>query len=67
MSATYEFELLERTFNFIETKSRDQDLIYYFRGLSSNLKMRKSLTEYFKEKYDVVRVVHSSTSRGASG
>lgn len=58
MTATYDAELIERTFDFIETKARDQDLVIYFRGLSANLKMGKSLTEYFKKKYDVVRFVH---------
>lgn len=64
MGATYDPELLGRTFEFIETKARDQDLIFYFHGLSINLKMGKSLTEYFKKQYDVVSFVES-LNRGA--
>ncbi len=54
MGATRDPELLKRTFDFIKTNARDQDIIYYFRGLSVNLKMRKALVDYFKDQYEVV-------------
>lgn len=66
MGATYDPELLGRTFEFIETKARDQDLIFYFRGLSVNPKLGKSLTQYFKKQYDVVSFVQS-LNQGAGG
>lgn len=56
MGATRDPGLLKRTLDFIKTKARDQDIIYYFRGLSFfNLKMRKALVDYFKDQYEVVR------------
>lgn len=54
MGATHNPELLKETFEFIRTKSRDQDIIYYFRGLSLNIKMRRALVDYFKDQYEAV-------------
>jgi hypothetical protein len=54
MGATYDPELLQETFNFIKNKSRDQDIIYFFRGLSDNIKMRRGLAAYIKDQYDIV-------------
>jgi hypothetical protein len=56
MGATHDPGLLKETLEFIKTKSRDQDIIYYFRGLSLNNKMRHGLTEYFKREYEIVSV-----------
>ncbi|CAL1703777.1 unnamed protein product [Somion occarium] len=47
-----EDKYIEQTFNFIDTKSRDQDLIYFFSGLRQNFKYRKYLSMKFKESYD---------------
>ncbi|KXN83489.1 Aminopeptidase 2, mitochondrial [Leucoagaricus sp. SymC.cos] len=54
MGATHDPQLLQETFEFIKTKSRDQDIIYYFRGLSVNIKMRRALVEYFKNQYETL-------------
>ena len=47
-------ELLKETFKFISTKARDQDVVYFFRGLSGNPKARRLLAQYFKEEYDAL-------------
>ncbi|KAF9463935.1 leucyl aminopeptidase [Collybia nuda] len=52
MCATEDPELLKQTLDFIIHKSRDQDLIYFFLGLSSNLKTRRLLFQFFKDNYD---------------
>lgn len=54
MGATRDPELLKRTFEFIKTKARDQDIVYYFRGLSVNTKMRHALVDYFKTEYETL-------------
>ena len=37
------------------SKSRDQDLFYFFSGMNENYKSRHFLAEKFKENYDAVR------------
>jgi aminopeptidase 2 len=64
MGATHDPALLNETFQFIKTKSRDQDIIYYFRGLSVNTKMRRSLLGYFKDEYENVSVRESNRDQG---
>lgn len=54
MGATQDEVLLKETFNFITTKSRDQDVLYFFRGLGSNFKARRPLAQYFKHEYDAL-------------
>jgi len=52
MGRTEDPVLLDQTFSYILTKSRDQDVIYFFRGLQSNLYARRKLAEFFKDNYD---------------
>ncbi|KAJ7134962.1 leucyl aminopeptidase [Mycena crocata] len=52
MGATRDEALLDRTFSFILTKSRDQDIVYFFRSLQVNPMSRRRLPEFFKENYD---------------
>lgn len=54
MGATEDPELLKQTLDFITHKSKDQDLIYFFFGLTSNFKTRRLLAQYFKDEYDNV-------------
>ena len=54
MGATEDPELLQKTFDFISHKSRDQDVLYFFLGLGKNFKARRPLAGYFKDRYDVV-------------
>lgn len=54
MGATEDPELLKQTLDFITHKSRDQDLIYFFFGLTSNFKTRRLLAQFFKDEYDKV-------------
>lgn len=51
---TQDPELLKRTFQTILTGSRDQDTIYFFRGLTSNVKARRAVAEFFKAEYETV-------------
>ncbi|KAG5728364.1 hypothetical protein E4T56_gene19148 [Termitomyces sp. T112] len=54
-------ELLKETLKFISTKARDQDVVYFFRGLSGNPKARRLLAQYFKEEYDTLYKRFEST------
>lgn len=54
MSASEDPELLQETFDFLSNKTRDQDLIYFFSGISRNFRGRRLLTKYFQDNYDVV-------------
>ncbi|KAJ7632427.1 leucyl aminopeptidase [Roridomyces roridus] len=53
MTATQDQALLDKTFSYILTKSRDQDIIYYFRGLQGNNFSRRQLAGFFKTNYDL--------------
>ena len=46
--------LAEETWEYIMTKSRDQDIFYFFSGLQSNPKTRHFLVEHFRKDYDKV-------------
>ena len=48
-------KLIDETFEYIMTKARDQDVIYYYGGLGNNSKARRLAAEFFKENYDAVR------------
>ncbi|KAG6821168.1 hypothetical protein H0H93_005388 [Arthromyces matolae] len=61
MGATEDPELLKKTFNFISTQARDQDVVYFFRGLANNSKARRLLVEYFRDEYDVLYKRFEST------
>lgn len=52
----------EETWKYVMEKSRDQDLMYYFSGLSSNVKMRRFLVTRFRESYELVWVTTSLRS-----
>ncbi|KAG6919995.1 hypothetical protein DXG01_013344 [Tephrocybe rancida] len=52
MGATEDSELMKETLKFISTKARDQDVVYFFRGLASNPKARRQVVQYFKDEYD---------------
>ncbi|KAF7304688.1 Aminopeptidase [Mycena kentingensis (nom. inval.)] len=54
MTSTRNAELLEKTFSCIMNKSRDQDFIYFFRGLQSNAYARHKVAEFFKANYDAL-------------
>jgi aminopeptidase 2 len=47
--------LQARTFDMIQTSVRNQDLIYFFRGLAINPKAINALREFFERNYDSVR------------
>jgi aminopeptidase 2 len=47
--------LQERTFKLIQSSVRNQDLIYFFRGLSANPKAIIALREFFENNYNSVR------------
>lgn len=55
MGATENPELIQKTFDFVMTKSRDQDVLYFFRGLGTNFKARRTLVQFFQNDYDAVR------------
>ncbi|KAJ7109179.1 peptidase family M1-domain-containing protein [Mycena epipterygia] len=52
MGTTQDQTLLDQTFSYILTKSRDQDIMYFFRGLQSNALARRQLATFFKDNYE---------------
>ncbi|KAG8691051.1 Aminopeptidase 2 mitochondrial [Ceratobasidium sp. 423] len=44
--------LIERTLKYMDTSVKDQDIMYYFAGLSGNRASRRRIAEYFKENYE---------------
>ena len=54
LGATEVPELMHQTLASIGTKCRDQDIMYFFRGLASNFKTRRLLSKYFQDEYDTV-------------
>lgn len=54
MCASQDPELHKETLDFILTKARDQDCMYFFAGLKSNFKTRRLLVTFFREHYDRV-------------
>lgn len=55
LGANPDRRLIDETFEYIMTKARDQDVIYYYGGLGNNPKARKLVAEFFKDNYDAVR------------
>jgi hypothetical protein len=57
-------KLIDETLEYILTKARDQDVVYFFGGLNKNSKDHRIVVEFFKKNYDAVRVhlthMHSS-------
>ncbi|THV07366.1 leucyl aminopeptidase [Dendrothele bispora CBS 962.96] len=49
---TQDDELLKETFNVTLRGARDQDVIYFFRGLGINHKSKMMLVDFFKQNYD---------------
>ena len=45
------------TLEYALAKAREQDLIYFFRGVAHNTKTRRELTTFFKDNYDTVRPI----------
>ncbi|KAF8633724.1 hypothetical protein AX17_004382 [Amanita inopinata Kibby_2008] len=54
MGATEDPKLIKETFDFIMMKSRDQDMMYFFRGLETNFKTRRALAQFFKDEYNAL-------------
>jgi aminopeptidase 2 len=54
MGSAADPELLKETFQFILDKAKDQDVLYFFRDLSTNAKSRRLLAQFIMEEYDVV-------------
>ncbi|EUC67135.1 leucyl aminopeptidase [Rhizoctonia solani AG-3 Rhs1AP] len=44
--------LIEKTLKYMDTSVKDQDIMYYFAGLSGNRASRRRIAEYFKESYE---------------
>ncbi|CAE6452278.1 unnamed protein product [Rhizoctonia solani] len=44
--------LIEKTLKYMDTSVKDQDIMYYFAGLSGNRASRRRIAEYFKENYE---------------
>lgn len=49
-------KLINETLEYIMTKARDQDVLYFFAGLGRNALDRRIVVEFFKNNYDAVRV-----------
>jgi aminopeptidase 2 len=58
-------KLIDETLEYIVTKARDQDVIYFVSGLSKNPKDRRIAAEFLKKNYDAVGVNAKSASGGA--
>lgn len=46
----------EETWQYMMTKSKDQDIFYYFSGLHDNTDTRHFLVDSFRKDFDAVRV-----------
>ncbi|CCO26128.1 aminopeptidase 2 [Rhizoctonia solani AG-1 IB] len=44
--------LIEKTLEYMDASVKDQDIMYYFAGLSGNRASRRRIAEYFKENYE---------------
>ncbi|KAK7015031.1 aminopeptidase 1 [Favolaschia claudopus] len=51
MANTRDPELIDQTFSYILNKSRDQDVVYYWRGFQSNIHARRQIATFFKQNY----------------
>ncbi|TFY80729.1 hypothetical protein EWM64_g3287 [Hericium alpestre] len=54
LGATQDPALIQQTLDFTMTKARDQDVIYFFSGLASNFKARRTALDFFEKKYDAL-------------
>lgn len=55
MGATQDEELAAEVFHSLLKEARDQDIVHYFFGFSSNHKLRNYAMGKFQESYDWVR------------
>jgi len=46
--------LQEATFDLMETKARDPDLVYFLRGLAANFNTRRAVVQYYADNYVTV-------------
>jgi len=53
LAATTDLSLIDETLNYMLTRARDQDIFYYFSGLSANHKSRRLLAKFFQDNYDI--------------
>lgn len=56
MGSAEDPDLLKETFQFILDKAKDQDVLYFFRELSTNSKARRSLAQFFRDQYAAVGI-----------
>ncbi|KIY68739.1 leucyl aminopeptidase [Cylindrobasidium torrendii FP15055 ss-10] len=54
LGSTQSPELIEDTFKYTMTSARDQDFVYYFRGLTANPAARRQVATFFKDNYDTL-------------
>lgn len=57
---TQDKAILDATFRYIIDKSRDQDVVYFFRGFESNTFSRRAVGQFFKDNYDTVSCLESA-------
>ncbi|KAI0050503.1 leucyl aminopeptidase [Auriscalpium vulgare] len=53
--------LIERTFDVVLNKSRNQDVVYFFNGLTANESARRTLATFFEDNYAVFEKRFEST------
>ncbi|KAF9050721.1 leucyl aminopeptidase [Hymenopellis radicata] len=51
LGQTQDPALIQETFDYLLTSSRDQDFVYYLRGLSSNFQSRRQTAQFFRDNY----------------
>ncbi|KAL5635262.1 hypothetical protein ACGC1H_003079 [Rhizoctonia solani] len=52
MTQTQDKGLIEKTLAYMETDVKNQDVVYYFNGFSSNHAARRRAAEFFQQSYD---------------
>ncbi|KAI0075828.1 hypothetical protein K474DRAFT_1663834 [Panus rudis PR-1116 ss-1] len=53
LTAFQDQKLIDASIDYLEKKSRDQDLIYFFKGFQMNFKFRRYFVERYKKNYDL--------------
>lgn len=56
MGAYRDPKAAQETLQYALENAREQDLIYFFRGVGANRKSRRELAAFFKGNYDQVRL-----------
>ncbi|KAF8682603.1 ERAP1-like C-terminal domain [Rhizoctonia solani] len=54
MTYAQDNSLVEKTLQYMDTSVKDQDIMYYFAGLSGNRASRRRIAKYFKENYEKI-------------